>query len=157
MASAMGTRPRDLLDPTSMNPEQLTSTPTKQDLVNEEIGYEDIRRDLVDRMKFVPPDLRVREGVPHWQEDPSKNSAKAEVWNMVEGEILAVKGHMVISTGSSIFQVNASKLRRSLDIMDLEELPDSREPTRAPVLWLSCERSHRCLGAVLSVAAPVDP
>ena len=32
-----GRRPRDLTDPASMNPEQLTSTPTKQDLLNEEI------------------------------------------------------------------------------------------------------------------------
>ena len=37
MELAMGRRPRDLLDPASMNPEQLTSTPTKQDLLNEEI------------------------------------------------------------------------------------------------------------------------
>ena len=34
---AMGRRPRDLLDPDSMNPEQLTSTPSKQDLLNEDI------------------------------------------------------------------------------------------------------------------------
>ena len=34
---AMGRRPRDLMDPASMNPEQLTSTPTKQDFLNEEI------------------------------------------------------------------------------------------------------------------------
>ena len=34
---AMGRRPRDLMDPASMNPEQLTSTPTKQDLLNEKI------------------------------------------------------------------------------------------------------------------------
>ena len=33
----MGRRPRDLMHPASMNPEQLTATPTKQDLVNEEI------------------------------------------------------------------------------------------------------------------------
>ena len=33
----MGRKARGLLDPASMNPEQLTSTPTKQDLVNEEI------------------------------------------------------------------------------------------------------------------------
>ena len=37
MELAMGRRPRDLMDPASMNPEQLTSTPTKQDLLNEEI------------------------------------------------------------------------------------------------------------------------
>ena len=85
MELAMGRRPRDLLDPASMNPEQLTSTPTKQNLPNEEIQKlamrthlevqqrEDIRRDLVERMKFVPPDLRAREHVFHWKEDPSKN------------------------------------------------------------------------------------
>ena len=44
MEFAMGRKPRDLLDPASINPEQLTSTPTKQNLLNEEIrkiGYED--------------------------------------------------------------------------------------------------------------------
>ena len=40
---AMGRTPRDLLDPASMNPEQLTSTPTKQDLLNEEIQNEPCR------------------------------------------------------------------------------------------------------------------
>ena len=55
-------------------------------------------------------------------------------------EIIAVKGTMVvISTGASIYQVNVSKLRRPVDTVDLEELPDSRERTRAPVLWLSFE------------------
>ena len=34
---AMGRRARDFMDPASMNPEQLTSTPTKQDFLNEEI------------------------------------------------------------------------------------------------------------------------
>ena len=77
----MGRRPRDLLDPASMNPEQLTSTPTKQDLLNEELQKlamsthlevqqrEDFRRDLAERMKFVPPDLRAGENVFCWQED----------------------------------------------------------------------------------------
>ena len=37
MELAMGRRPRDLLDPASMNKEQLTSTPTEQDLPNKEI------------------------------------------------------------------------------------------------------------------------
>ena len=61
MELAMGRKRGDLLDPDSMNPEQLTSTPTKQDLLNEEIQKlaiqthlevqqrEDIRRDLVER------------------------------------------------------------------------------------------------------------
>ena len=64
---AMGSRSRDLMDPASMNPEQLTSTPTKQDLLNEEIQKlimkthlevqqrEDIRRDRAASMKFVLP------------------------------------------------------------------------------------------------------
>ena len=71
----MGRRPRDLLDPHSMNPEQLTSTPTKQDFLNEEIEKlvmrihlevqqrEDISRDLAERMKLVPPNLRAGENV----------------------------------------------------------------------------------------------
>ena len=63
---------------------------------------------------------------------------------------IAVKGPiLLISTGAYIFQVNASKLTRPLDTVDLEELPDSRERTGAPVLWLSCEGQNRCLGAVL--------
>ena len=37
MELAMGRKPRDLLDPAFINPEQLASTPTKQDVVNEEI------------------------------------------------------------------------------------------------------------------------
>ena len=63
-----------------MNPEQLTSAPTKQDLLNEEIQKlamkvhleVQIRRDLDERMTFVPPDLRVGESVFQWQEHPSK-------------------------------------------------------------------------------------
>ena len=81
---AMGRRPRDLMDPASMNPEQLTSTLTKQDLLNQEIQKlamkthlevqqrEDVRRDLAEGMKFFPPDLRVGESVFYWQEDPSR-------------------------------------------------------------------------------------
>ena len=44
MELAVGKETRDLVDQASMNPEQLTSTPTKQDLLNEEIhkiGFED--------------------------------------------------------------------------------------------------------------------
>ena len=37
MELAMGRKPRDLMDLASMHQEQLTSTPTKQDLLNEEI------------------------------------------------------------------------------------------------------------------------
>ena len=63
------------MDPASMNPEQLTSSSTEQDLLNEENQKlamkthlevqqrEDLLRDLAERMKFVPPDLRVGERV----------------------------------------------------------------------------------------------
>ena len=74
MELAMG-RDREIMDPASMNPEQLPSTPTKQDLLNEEIQKlamkthlevqqrGDILRDLAERIKFVPPDIRTRKHV----------------------------------------------------------------------------------------------
>ena len=104
MEWAMGRRPRDLLDPASMNPEQLTFTQTKQNLVNEEMQKlamkthleaqqrEDIRRDLVERMKFVPPDRRTGEHVFHWQEDPSKIQQGRKSGKWLKVEIIAVKG-----------------------------------------------------------------
>ena len=98
----------------------------------------DVRRDL-ERMKFVPPDLRAGEHVFYWQEDPSKiqQGRKSGKWLMVE--VIAAKGPMaVISTSATIFHANVSKLRRPLNTVDLEELPDSRERAGAPVLWLSC-------------------
>ena len=62
----------------------------------------------------------------------------------------------VISTGSTIFQTKTSKLRRPLDTVDLEELPDSRERT----VWEMLS-DNSCLSAVLDrqglqVAAPID-
>ena len=150
MELAMGRRPRDLMDPASMNPEQLTSTPTEQDLINGEIQKlamkthlevqrrENIRRDHAERMKFVPPDLRVGESVFYWQEDPSKIQQGRNIWKMCEVEIIAGKGLLVvISTGAFICQVNVSKLKKPLKTVDLEELPDSRGRTRAPMLWPS--------------------
>ena len=74
------------MDTAFTNPEQLTSTSTKQDLLNEEIQKlatqthlevqqrEDIRRDLAERMKFVPPDLRVGESVFYWKKIRTKFS-----------------------------------------------------------------------------------
>ena len=46
---------------------------------------------------------------------------------------------MVISSGASFLQVHVSELRIPLDTVDLEQPPDSRERTGAPVLCLSCE------------------
>ena len=179
----MGRRPRDLLDPASMNPELLTSTPSKQDLLAGElqkIGHEDsfevrqrehIRRDLAERMKFVPPDLRAGENVFYWQEDPSKIQQGRKSGKRLKVEVIAIKGLVaVISTGSTVFQAINSKLKRLLDTVDLEVLPDSRERTRAPVPWLTCEgqanvwdifSDNSFLSAILDrqgllVAAPVD-
>ena len=141
----------ELMDPASMNPEQLTPTPTKQDLLNGEIHKESwklieiqqreaIRRDLAGRMRWVPPDLRTGQHVFYWLEDLNKFQQGRNSWRWLKVEILAVKGSVVvISTGSSIFRMNACKLKRPLDTVDLEELPDSHEGTKAPVLWLSCE------------------
>ena len=101
---------------------------------------EDIRRNLAEGMKFVPPDLRVGEQVFDWQEVPRKNQQGRKSGKWLKVEIIAVEGPVVvINTGTSIFQVYASKLRRPLDTVDLEELLDSFERTGAPVLWLSCE------------------
>ena len=102
-------------------------------------------------MKFVLPDLRVGESVTHWQEDPSKtlqDGSLEDGWGL---KFLLSKAPSmgVTSTGASIYQVNVSKLRRPLDTVDSEELPDSRERTGAPVLWLSCEGQIDVLGAVL--------
>ena len=88
-------------------------------------------------MKLVPPDLREREQVFYWEDDPSKIQQGRKSGKWLKVTIIAVNGPMVvISTGASIFQVNTSKLRRPSDTVDLEELPDSRERTGAPVLWL---------------------
>ena len=81
------------MDLDSMNPEQLTSTPTKHDLLNEDIQKfatkthleaqqrEDIRRDVAEGMKFVPPDLRAGEQLFYWQENPRKFSKDGNLGN----------------------------------------------------------------------------
>ena len=132
---------------------------------------EDIRRDLAERMKFVPPDLRAGEHVFYWQEDPSKIQQGRKSGKWLKLEIIAVKGSMaVVNTGATIFQANISKLRRPMDTVDLEELTESRERTGAPVLWLSCEgqidvwemfSDNSYLSAILDrqgllVATPID-
>ena len=127
MELAMGRKRTDLLDPASINPEQLASTPTKQDLFNEEIQKlalqthleiqqrEDIRRDLAERLKSVPPDL-AGEHVYYWQEDTSKIQQGRKSGKWLNVEIIAVSGSMtVVNTGATIFQANISKLRRPLD------------------------------------------
>ena len=102
----------------------------------------------------------------YWQEDSSKIQQGRKSGKWLKVEIIVVKGPMaVISIGASILQVN-----RPLDTVDLEEPPDSRERTGAPVLWLSCASQidvwelfcdNSYLSAILDrqglqVAAPVN-
>ena len=76
--------------------------------------HERIRLDLVERMKFALPDLRAREHVFCWQEDPSKiqQGRKSAKWLKVE--IIAVKGSMAV-VNATVLQANTSELRRPLD------------------------------------------
>ena len=79
--------------------------------------------------------------------------------------------HWKLSVPLRLFsQANVSKLRRPLDTGFEKKLPDSRERTGPPVLWLSCEgrvdvlelfSNNFFLSAIinqqgLSVSAPID-
>ena len=56
-------------------------------------------------MKFIPPDLRPREHVFYWQEDPSKIQQGRQSGKWLKVEIIAVRGSMaVVNTGATIFQ-----------------------------------------------------
>ena len=91
-------------------------------------------------MKFVPQGLNIGEQVFYWREDTSKLQQGRESGKWLKVEIIAVKSVVVVtSIDTSIFHVNASKLRRPLNTVDLEELLDSCERTRALVLWPSCD------------------
>ena len=82
---------------------------------------EDIRRDLAERMKFVPPDLRAGENVFYWQEDPSNIQQGRKSGKWLKLDAVAFKGSMaVIGVGSAIYQANISNPRRLLDTVDLE-------------------------------------
>ena len=56
---------------------------------------------------------------------------------------------VVINTGTSIFEVNASKLRRPLNTADLEEFLDSWWTNRSTCLIAVLWGPNRCLGVVL--------
>ena len=162
MELAMGRKPRYLLDPASMNPEQLTSTPTKQDLLNEEIQKlamsthleaqqrEDIRRDLAERMKFVPPDLRAGDNVFDWQDDPSKIQQGRKSGKWLKVKIIVVKESMeLISVGATIFQANVDHGKETFGHCGFGRISGlacaSRSTCAVALLW----RSNRCLGALL--------
>ena len=141
----MGRKPGDLVDPATMNPEHLTSTPTKQDLLNENIQKLVMKthleaRDLAEEWYLFLP-------IFQWENKCfignkiRANFCKDEISKMVEGgdNFCDNNPMVVIITGTSILQVNASKLRRPSDTADLEESPDSCERTGALVFSLSCE------------------
>ena len=106
MELAMGRRPRDLMDLASMNPEQLTATPTKQDLLNEEIqkiGYEDTSRGTTTRRHSTRScrtsevcssrSKSTRTSVLLARRDPSKIQQGRKIWKMVEGGNQCCQGH----------------------------------------------------------------
>ena len=146
-------KPRDLLDPASMNPEQLTSTPTKQDLLKgrssknscadnthfEVQQREDIHRDLAERMKFVPPHLRAGEVLLARRSE--QNPARMEIWHTVEGGNHCCQGlHGSYQYLCDHFS-GKCKPRRPLDAVDLEELPDTRVS----------EQERLCCGSLVKV------
>ena len=157
MELAMGRRPREHMDPAFMNPEQLTSTSTKQDFLNEEIQKlamqthleiqqrEDIRRDLAERMKFVPPDLRVGESgesVFYWQEDPSKIQQGRKSGKWLKVEIIAVKGPWWLSVLVRPFSCKCKQTKKT---------SRSKGQTRKKSC-LSCDVADGLFGACLESA-----
>ena len=121
---------------------------------------EDIRRDLAEQMKFVPPDLCVGQHVFCWQEETSKIKQGRKSGKWLKVEIIAVKGSMaVVNTGATIFfQANTSKLRRPLDTGFGRTSGLARASRRAFAVALS-DNSH--VSAILDrqgfqVAAPID-
>ena len=135
---------------------------------------EDLRRDLAEGMKFVPPDLRMGEHVFHWQEDSSKIQQGRKFGKWVEGGDYCCQRAplVVINTGISTFTGKMPVGHEDpLDTVELKEPPGSCERTGALVLRLSCEGQTDVwelfsdnfffLSAVLDrqvlmVAAPVD-
>ena len=149
------------MDPAFMNPEQQTSTSTKEDLLNEEIQKlamqthlevqqrEDVRRDLAEGMKFVPPDLRVVESVFYWQEDPSKVQQGRKSGKWLRVDVIAVKGPMVvINTAASIFSSKCQQSTKTIGHCGSGRISrfawTNRSTCAVAFLW----RSNRFLGTV---------
>ena len=167
-----------------MNPQQLTTGRTKDDITNEELQKismkthleiqqrEDIRRDLAANMKFIPADLVPGEKVYYWLEDPSKIKQGKKGGSWLRVTIVEIAGSMAtINTGTGILQVNATKLRRPYEKIDFEAATDSRERADVPVYWQcqidgpldflelfseSTRLSSACATAGLRTGSPVD-
>ena len=96
---------------------------------------------LLNEWKFLPPNLQVREReCVSLARGSEQNSARTVIWKMVEaGDYCCQRPHSGYQYWCVHFLVNLRKLSGPLDTVDLEEPPDSREKTGAPVLWFSCE------------------
>ena len=105
----MERKPRDLLDPASIEsraayihanqagPPQWGNPKKIAMKTHFEVHLrEDIRLDLAERMKFALSDLRAREHVFCWQEDPSKIQQGRKSVKWLKVEIIAVKGSMAV-------------------------------------------------------------
>ena len=159
---AFGRRPRDLLDVSTMDPQQLTTNRTEVDKTNEEIQklamkihleviqQEDLRRDLAASLRFVDGPFFPGDRVYFWQDDPSGIRQGRNLGQWIKARVVAVDGSIVsIDTGTQLLRVNQSKLKKEPDMTDKDRpataSPDgvSRERaidvTDAPaedVLWM---------------------
>ena len=147
---AFGRKPRDLLDLATMDPQQLTNRPRAADKDNEELQKltmkthleiqqrEDIRRDLAETMWFATPDLVPGEKAYYWQDDSSKIKIGRKSGSWIRTTIVAISGSMAtINNGTSVLQVNVTRLRRPLEEIYFEGLSDSREQSEIAVLYQS--------------------
>ena len=103
MELAMGRRPRDLMNPASMNPEQLTCTPTKQDLLNEKIQKLAMKTSRGPTTRRLSPRSCPKNGVCSSRcssgrkcvllaRKSEQNSARTQIWKMVEGGDFCCQG-----------------------------------------------------------------
>ena len=117
-----------------MDSQQLTHPPQTVDKDNEELQ----KLDLAENMGFVPPNLAPGEKVYYWQDDSSKTKLGKKSGSWIKATIVAVKGSMAtINNGTSVLQVNVTKLRRPLEEIDFEGISDSRERDEVTVLYSS--------------------
>ena len=112
---------------------------------------EDIRRDLPERVKFVPPDFRTWESVFYWQEDPSKIQQGLKFGKWLKVEILAVKGsihgcyhHWCIHFSSKCKQTKKTFGHSGVGRPSRFAWADKSICSAAFLCW-----SNRCLGTVL--------
>jgi hypothetical protein len=96
----------------------------------------DMRRDLAANMRMTPTEVRPGGQCYYWREYTRriKQGKKGGRWASVV--IVSINGPLgTVNTGTNILHVNNSKLRRPLESVDLDQLPDSRE--RPPnMLWI---------------------